>query len=75
MKIEGINVTEVIAFEDLPIGAIFANGVGNVFMKIKEISDAEEGIINALFMDSGEFAYFNDEDEYVMHFGNAKLVI
>ena len=75
MKIEGLDVTETIAFYALPIGAIFASSVGNVFMKIKEISDAEEGIINAVFMDSGEFAYFYDKDEYVMHFSNAKLVV
>ena len=59
-------------FEDLDVGEVFISYVAGrenfVFMKIDEVfdnADNVEEVCNAVYLDDGDLAFFNNDDEVV----------
>lgn len=74
MKIEKKSADNIILFEDVPIGTVFKDDEGGIYMKLDSCYMSVSGIrFNAVILGNGSPVYFNDPKEEVEVLENAVL--
>ena len=74
MKIKKKPADNVILFEDVPVGIVFKDEAGDIYMKLDSCyKNNPTRLFNAVGLGDGRLAFFNDPNEEVEILENAVL--